>query len=106
MKELRVGLSWGMLAIIRCRIFLSSRLLSANVKIKVYRTIILPDVLYGCETSSLNLREEYRLRVFENSVLRKRFRPRREEVTGDWRGLHNEELNDLYSSPDIIRVIK
>ena len=75
------------------------------VKIKIYRTIILPVVFYGCETWSLTLREEHRLRVFENRVLRI-FGPRRDEVTGEWRKLHNEELNDLYSSPNIVRVIK
>ena len=63
-------------------------------------------VLYGCETWSLTLREERRLRVFESRVLRKIFRPKRDEVTGEWRKLHNEELNDLYSSPNIVRVIK
>jgi hypothetical protein len=85
---------------------LSSRLLSRNLKIKLYRTIILPIVLYGYETWSLTVREERRLRVFENKVLRRVFGPRRDEVTGDWRRLHNEELNDLYSSPNIVRVIK
>jgi len=70
-------------------------LLSKNLKIKIYRTIILP-VLYGCETWSLTLREERKLRVFENVVLRI-FGPRRDEVKGEWRRLHNEELNDLYS---------
>ena len=78
--------------------------LSKNLKIKIYRTIILP-VLYGCETWSLTLREERKLRVFENMVLRRIFGPRRDEVTGEWRRLHNEELNDLYSSPNIVRVI-
>jgi len=85
---------------------LSSRLLSRNLKIKIYRTIILPVVLYGCETWSLTLREERALRLFENMVLRRIFVPRRDEVTGEWRRLHNEELNDLYSSPNIMRVIK
>jgi hypothetical protein len=75
------------------------------VKIKIYKTIILPVVLYGCETWSLTLREEHRLRVFENRVLRKIFGPKRDEVTGRWRKLH-EELHGLYSSPNIIRVIK
>jgi len=65
-----------------------------------------PVVLYGCETWSLTLREERKLRVFENMVLRKIFGPRRDEVTGEWRRLHNEELNDLHSSPNIVRVIK
>ena len=85
---------------------LSSSLLSTNLKIKIYRTIILPVVLYGCETWSLTLREEHRLRVFENSVLRRIFGPKRDGVKGEWRKLHNEEINDLYSSPNIVRVIK
>ena len=72
-------------------------LLSKNLKIKIYRTIILPVVSYGCETWSLILREERRLRVFEIRVLRRVFGPKRDEVTGEWRKLHNEELNDLYS---------
>jgi hypothetical protein len=85
---------------------LSSRLLSRNVKVKIYKTIILPVVLYGCETWSLTLREEHRLRVFENRVLRGIFGPKRDEVTGEWRKLHNEELHNLYSFPNIIRRIK
>ena len=85
---------------------LSSSLLSKNLKIKIYRTIILPLVLYGCETWSLTLREERRLRVFENRVLRRIFGPEGDEVTGEWRKVHNEELNNLYSSPNIVRVIK
>ena len=72
----------------------------------IYRAIILPAVLYGCETWSLKLREESKVRVFENMILRRKFGPRRDEVTGEWRRLHNEELNDLYSSPNIVRVIK
>jgi hypothetical protein len=76
------------------------------MQIKTYRTIIIPVVLYGCETWSLTLREECRLRVFENRVLRRILRPNRDEVTGKWRRLHNEELYDLYALPDIIRVIK
>jgi len=70
------------------------------------KTIILPVVLYGCETWSLTLREERRLRVSENRVLRKVFGPKRAEVTGEWRKLHNEELNDLYSLPIIVGVVK
>jgi hypothetical protein len=77
-----------------------------NLEIRIYKTIILPVVLYGCETWSLTLREERRLRVFENRVLRRIFGPRRDEVMGGWRKLHNEELRDLYSSPSIIRSIK
>jgi hypothetical protein len=76
------------------------------LKIKIYKTIILPVVLYGCETLSLTLREEHRLRVFENRVFRRIFGPKRDEVTRGWRKLHNEELHGLYSSPSIIRVIK
>jgi hypothetical protein len=72
----------------------------------MYKTIILPVVLYGCETWSLILRVEHRLRVFENGVLRRIFGPKREEVTGEWRMLHSGELHNLYSSPDIIRQIK
>jgi len=74
--------------------------------LQIYKTIILPVVLYGCETWSLTLREEHRLRVFENRVLRRIFGPKRDEVTGEWRKLHNEELHILYSSPIIIRQIK
>jgi hypothetical protein len=70
------------------------------------KTIILPVVLYGCEAWSLTLREEHRLRVFENRVVRRIFGPRRDEVTEDWRKLHNEDLDNLYSSPNIIRMIK
>jgi len=85
---------------------LSSRLLSKNLKIEIYRTIILPVVLYGSETWSLTFREERRLRVFENRVLKRVFGPKRDEVTGEWRKLHNEELNDLYTLPNIMRVVK
>ena len=85
---------------------LSSSLVSENLKFKIRRTIFLPVVLYGCETWSLTLREERRLRVFENRVLRKTFGPKRDEVTGEWRELHNEKFNDLYCSPNIVRVIR
>ena len=92
---------------------LSSSLLSKNVKIKIYRTIIFR-VVYGCETWWFTLRVERRLRVFENRglrvfenrELRRIFGPNRDEVTGERRKLHNEELNDLYFSPNIVRVIK
>ena len=85
---------------------LSSSLLSKNLKIKIYRTIILPVSLYGCETWSLTLREERRLGLFENRVLRRIFGPKGDEVTGECRKLHNEELSDLYCSPNIVLVIK
>ena len=85
---------------------LSWSLLSKNLKIKIYSTMNLPVVLYECETWSLTLREERRMRVFENRVLRRIFGPKSNEVTGEWRKLHNEELNDLYCSPSIMRMIK
>jgi hypothetical protein len=84
---------------------LSSRLISKNLTIKIYKTVILPVVLYGCETWSLILREEHRLRVFENRVLRRIFGPKSEE-NGSWRKLHKNELRSLYFSPNIVRVIK
>jgi hypothetical protein len=80
---------------------MSSHLLSKNVKVRIYKTIILPVVLYGCETWSLMVREEHKLRV-----TRRIFGPKRDGVTGGWRKLHNEELHNLYLSPSIIRIIK
>ena len=85
---------------------LPSSLPFKNIKINIYRTIILPVVLYGCENWSLTLREERRLSVFENRVLRRIFGPQRDEVTGEWRTLYNEELNDLHSSSNSIQMIK
>jgi hypothetical protein len=82
---------------------LSSRLLSKNVKIGKYKTVTLPEVLYGCEILPLTLRGDHRLKMFQNRVLRKIFGPKRNEVTGRWRKLHNEELHNLYSSPSIMR---
>jgi hypothetical protein len=95
-----------MFATIRSRTFCPLVCCIKNIKIRIYKTIILHVVLYGCETWSLTLREEHRLRVFENRVLRRIFGPKRDEVTGGWRKLHNEELHNLYSSPSIIRMIK
>ena len=105
-KEIKSRLKLGNAGYHSVQNLLSSILLSKNLKIKIYRTIILPVVLYGYETLSLTLREEHSLRVFLNRVLRRIFGPNRNEVTGEWRNLHNEELNDLYSSPNIVRVIK
>jgi len=85
---------------------LSSGLLLKNVKSRIYRTKILHVVWYGCEILSFALSKERGLRVFENRVLRRVFGPKRDDVTRLWRKLHNEELNDLYSSPNIVRVIK
>ena len=85
---------------------LSSSLLSRHIKIKIYRTLILPLVLYGCETWLLTLTEEHRLRVYENMMLRRIVGPKRHKVTRKWRRLHNEEFNDLCSSPNTIQVIK
>ena len=80
-------------------------MLSKNGKIKIYRSRILFVVLYGCETWSLILREDRRLRVFDNRVLRGILGPKRDEITGEWRKLYNEELNDLYCSPNVVQVI-
>ena len=84
---------------------LSSSLLSKNLKIKIYRTIISPVVLYGCDTWSLTVKEEHRVWVFDNRILRRIFRPKRDKVTGEWRILHIEHY-DVYSSPNIFWVIK
>ena len=81
-------------------------MLSKNLKIKVQKTIILPVVMYGCEMWSLTVREECRLRMSENRVLRRIFGPKRDKETGEWRKLHNEEHIDLYASSNIVRVIK
>jgi hypothetical protein len=74
--------------------------------VKIYRNIIFPAVVYGCKTWSLTLREERRLRAFENRLLRRIFWPKRDKVTGEWREPHNEEPRDLYCSPSIVRMIK
>jgi hypothetical protein len=105
-EEIKRRLNYGNACYHSVQNLLPSRLLSKNLKIGIYKTIILSEVLYGCETWSLALREEHRPRVFENRMLRRIFGPKRDEVTGEWRKLHNEELRDLYSSPSIIRIIK
>ena len=84
---------------------MSSSVLPKNMKIKIYRTISLR-VVYGCETWSLTLREERRLRVFDNRVLRRIFGSKRDKIIGEWRKLQNEELNGLHSSQNIIQLIK
>ena len=105
-KEIKSRLKSGNACYHLVQNLLSFSLLSKSLKIKIYRTIILPVVVYGCEMWLLILREECRLRVFENKVLRRTFGPKKDEVTGEWRKLHNEELNDVYSSPNIVQVIK
>jgi hypothetical protein len=85
---------------------LSSSLLSKDVKIRIYKIIILPVFLYGCETLSLALRKKHRLKVFESRMLRRIFGQKRDEVTGEWIKLHNEKLHNFRSFPSIIRMIK
>jgi len=94
-EEIKSRLRSGNTCYLSVQYLLSSRLLFKNLKIKIYRTIILHVVLYGCETLTLTFREERKLRVFEHMVLRRIFGPRRDEVMGEWRRLHNEELSDL-----------
>jgi len=91
----------GMLITILFRVFMSSRHISRNLKIKIHETIVLPFVLHGCKTWSLTLRGEQRLRVFENRVLRRIFGPKREKVVRGCRRLHNEKLHNLYASQNI-----
>jgi hypothetical protein len=105
-EEIKRRLNSGSACYLSVQRLLSSRLLSKNLIIRIYKTIILPVVLYECETWSLTLGEDHRLRVFENRVLRRIFGPKRDEVTGEWRKLHNKELHDLYTSPSIVRIIK
>jgi hypothetical protein len=105
-EEIKMRLSSGKACYHSVQSPLSFRLLPKNLKMRIHKTIILPVVLYGCKTWSLTLREEHRLRVSENKVLRRIFGPKRDEVMGGCRKLHNEELHDLYSSPSIIRIIK
>jgi hypothetical protein len=101
-EKIKKKLNFGNVCYHSVQNLLPSQLLSKNIKIRIYETIILPVALYGCETWSLILREE--LRVFENMVLKRIFGPKRDEVTGDWRKLHNAELRSLYYSPN--RMIK
>ena len=103
-EEIKCRLKAGNACYYSVQTLLGSRLLSKNSKIKTYKTIILPVVLYGCEAWSLTLREESRLRVFENRILRRIFGSKK-DVNGEWRRLHNEELHNLYRSLNIVRVI-
>jgi hypothetical protein len=105
-KEIKSRLNSGNACYHSVQSLLPSHLLSRNLKVKMYKTVILPVVLYGRGTWSLTLREENRLRVFENRVPRRIFGPKRDEVMGGWRKLHSEELHNFYSSPDIIMQIK
>jgi hypothetical protein len=104
-KKLIADRNQGMLANFWSRMFFSSSL-SKNLMIKVYGTIILPVVLYGCKTWSPTLREEHKRSVFENRVLRGMFGANRNEVTGEWSKVYKEEVNDLYFSPVVVRFIK
>jgi hypothetical protein len=105
-EEIKKRLNYGNACYHLAQNLLSSLLLPKNFKIRISKTIILPVVLYGCEIWSPTLREEHGLGVFENKVLRRIFGPKRDEMTGEWRKLHNEELHDFYSSLNIIRIIK
>jgi hypothetical protein len=105
-EEIKRRLSSGNASYHSVQSLLSSCLLWKNLKMRIYKTIILLMVLYGCETWSVTLMEEHRLRMFENKVLRRIFGPKRDEVMGGRRKQHNEELHDLYFSPSIIRIIR
>jgi hypothetical protein len=103
--EIKSRLNSGNACYFSVQNLLSSHLISKNLKIKIYKTVILPVVLYGCETWSFTLGEEHRLRVFVNRVLRKISEPKREK-DGSWRKLYSDDLHDLYFSLNIVRVIK
>jgi hypothetical protein len=104
-EEIKKRFNYGNACYRSVQSLLSSRLLSKNLKMRMYETITLPLILYGCETWSVKLREEHRLRVFENKVLRRIFGPKRDEVAGGGRKLHKEEYCDLYSLQSIITII-
>ena len=107
-EEIKRRINMGNTSYYSLENMLLSRLHSKKLKVKTYRpkTLILPVVVYGCETWSLTLREDQRLRVFKNKVLRKIFGAKKDEITGEWRKLHNAELHALYSSPNVIRSLK
>jgi hypothetical protein len=102
LEEIKSRLNLGSACYISVQNILSFCLLSKNVKIKKYKSVI----LYGCETWSLILRKECRPRMFENRVLRRIFGPKRDEIIASWRKMHNQELHNLYSLPNIIRMIE
>jgi hypothetical protein len=105
-KEIKSRLNLGNACYHLVQSLLSLCLLPRNVNVKIYETIMVPVVLYGCKTWSLTLREEHRLRVFETRVLRRIFGSKRDEVMGEWRKLNSGELHDLYSLPGVIRQIR
>jgi hypothetical protein len=105
-EEIKRRLNLGNACYYSVQNLLSFRLLSKNIKIRINRTITLPVVQYGCKTWSLTIREEHRLRLFENRVLRRIFVPKGHEITGGWRKLRNEEFHNLCYLPSIIRMIK
>jgi hypothetical protein len=106
LEEIQSSLKSGNVFYHSPRILLSCSLLSKNIRIEIYRNLILPVGLYGCETWSVTSRKEQRLRVFENSLLRKILGSRKEEITVEEGRMHTEELYNLYCSPNIIRVVK
>jgi hypothetical protein len=106
LEEIKNRLNSGNACCLSVQNILSSRLLSKHVKMRIYKTIILPVVLYGCRTWSLTLGEKHGLRMFENRVLWRIFGLKRDEVTEGWRKVHNEELHNLYDSPSKIRMTK
>ena len=105
-EEIKRKISIGYACYYSLEKILSSPLLSKKLKVNTYKTIILPVVLYGCETWSFTLREEHRLRLFENKILRKIFGAKKDEIIGEWRKLENAELHALYSWPNTIRNLK
>ena len=105
-EEIKLRINMGNACYYSLEKILSSRLISKNLKVNTYETIILPVVLHGCGTWSLTLREEYKLRVSEYKVLRKIFGAKRDAITGEWGKLHNADLNAWYSSPNIFRNLK
>ena len=105
-EEIKSRLASGNACFYSVQKLLTSRLISRKLKLKIYRTVILPVILYGCESWSTTVADEQKLRVFENKILRKIYGPKRDEMTGEWRRLHNEELHGLYDSPDVVKIMK